>query len=115
MPRGTGSGSIFKRGRIWWRRIHIDGRPVDKSSHSEEYEAAKRLLTKMNGQKARGELGGHGAKLRMNEVLDFYLKDQGMRVKPETLKIERMVVDAHLRPHFGSLKPEKITSVSLVE
>ena len=113
MPRGTGSGSIHRRGQIWWCRLYVDGKPVDKSSKSSDYEVAKRLLAKMNGQKARGELGGAGAKLTMNAILDYYLEDQALRVKPETLKIEKLVVDAHLRPQFGKLKAEKITSAAL--
>lgn len=113
MPRGTGSGSIFKRGRIWWCRIHVDGRPIDRSSGSESYDAAKRLLVKLNGLKSRGELGGAGAKLTINHILDHYLKDQALHVKPETLKIEKLVVDAHLRPHFGKLKSDKVTSNAL--
>jgi hypothetical protein len=48
MPK-TGTGSIFKRGKIWWCRIHVDGKPVDRSSKSEKYEVAQRLLSKMNG------------------------------------------------------------------
>ena len=82
-------------------------------ARSDNYEVAKRMLAKMNGQKVRGELGGTNAKLTVNVVLDHYLKDQALHVKPETLKIEKLVVDAHLRPHFGKLKAEKITSVAL--
>ena len=75
---------------------------------------AERLRNKLLGQKARGELGGPDAKVTIDRVLDAYLKDQALHVKPETLKIEKLVVEAHVRPAFGKLKAEKITSAALV-
>jgi hypothetical protein len=50
----------------------VDGKPVDRTSKSDNYEVAKRMLAKMNGQKVRGELGGTNAKLTVNVVLDHY-------------------------------------------
>lgn len=80
MPRGTGGGSIFRRGRLWWCRVYVDGQPIDESSKSDNYETAKRHLAKMNGKKVRGELGGADAKMTIDRVLDHYLKDQVLHV-----------------------------------
>lgn len=115
MPRGTGSGSIFKRGRLWWCRVYVDGLPVDESSKSNNYEVAKRHLSKMNGRKVRGELGGANAKMTIDRVLDHYLKDQALHVAPDTLKIEKLVVEAHVRPAFGKLRADKVTSAALAD
>jgi hypothetical protein len=41
----------------------VDGRPVDESTKSDNYEKAKLHLAKMNARKVRGELGGANAKL----------------------------------------------------
>lgn len=109
MPK-QGTGSIFQRGRIWWCRIHVEGKPVDRSSKSESYEVAKRLLSKMNGEKARGELGGANAKLTMDTILAGFLKALTVRVGEDTLKIQTLVVNAHLHPFFGKMRPEKITT-----
>lgn len=43
MPRGTGGGSIFKRGSFWWCRIYVDGRPVDESSKSSDFETERSI------------------------------------------------------------------------
>jgi integrase len=108
MPRGTGGGSIFKRGQLWWCRVYVDGVPVDESSKSDNYEAAKRHLTKMNGRKERGELGGANGKLTMDTILAGFLKALTVRVGEDTLKIQTLVVNAHLHPFFGKMRPEKI-------
>ena len=113
MPRGTGGGSIFKRGQLWWCRVYVDGVPVDESSKSDNYEDAKRHLGKMNGRKARGELGGARAKMTIARVLDYYLEDQALHVAPDTLKIEKLVVEAHVRPAFGKQRADKVTSAAL--
>ena len=114
MPRGTGSGSIFRRGRIWWCRVHVDGRPVDESSKSDNYETAKRHLAKMNGREVRGELGGANAKLKMDRILDEFIRALTVRVGDDTLKIQTLVVNAHLKPFFGSMRAEKITTDALI-
>src|SRR5579872_6071990 len=100
MARGTGTGSIFKRGRLWWCRVYVDGKPVDESSKSTDYEVAKRHLAKLNGLKARGELGGRNARLNVNGLLDHLVKCLKVRERPETLKIHVWVIDAHLRDYF---------------
>ena len=115
MPRGTGTGSIFRRGRIWWCRVHVDGRPVDQSSRSDNYETAKRLLAKMNGQKVRGELGGVPADLKMKAILDSFVQALTVRVGAKTLEIQTLVVNAHLVPFFGEMRPGKITTDKLMK
>src|ERR1035437_9011032 len=109
MPK-QGTGSIFQCGKIWRCRIHVEGKPVDRTSTSESYEVAKRLLSKMNGEKARGELGGANAKLTMDKILAGFLKALTVRVGEDTVKIQTLVVNAHLHPFFGKMRPEKITT-----
>jgi integrase len=112
MARGT--GSIFKRGKIWWTQVCVDGRVIRQSSKSEKYEVAKRMRDKLLGQRARGELGGHDARLTVNGLLDHFVKCLTVRVRPETLKIQKLVVDANIRPYFGALKGEKVTTETLL-
>jgi hypothetical protein len=64
----------------------------------------------MNGEKARGELGGSNAKLTMDAILAGFLKALTVRVGEDTLKIQTLVVNAHLQPFFGRLRPEKIST-----
>src|ERR1035437_6438138 len=115
MPRGTGGGSIFKRGQLWWCRVYVDGVPVDESSKSDNYEAAKRHLTKMNGRKERGELGGANAKMTVDRVIDHYLDVCKHSVQPDTRQIYEYVFDANIRPFFGKLRADKVTTAHLLE
>jgi integrase len=110
-----GSGTVTKRGKIWWVQVCVHGERIRQSSESEKWEVADRLRNRLLGQKARGELRGPNARITIDRVLDHYLADQALHVKPETLKIEKLVVEAHVRPHFGRLRVEKITSAALAE
>src|ERR1017187_6996979 len=112
MPQ-RGSGTITKRGKVWWIQVCVHGQRIRQSSESEKWEDADRLRNKLLGQKSRGELGGPNARITIDRVLDHYYEDQALHVKPETLKIEKLVVEAHVRPAFGKLRAEKITSVTL--
>ena len=112
MPQ-RGSGTITKRGKVWWIQVCVHGQRIRQSSESEKWEDADRLRNKLLGQKSRGELGGPNARITIDRVLDHYYEDQALHVKPETLKIEKLVVEAHVRPAFGKLRAEKITSVAL--
>jgi hypothetical protein len=38
-----GSGTLFKRGQIWYVAYWLDGRQVQKSSHSTNIQDAKRI------------------------------------------------------------------------
>jgi integrase len=110
----SGGGSIFRRGKIWWVQICVDGRVIRQSSHAEKYEVAKRLRDRLLGQKARGELGGHNARLTVGFLLDHFLKCLAVRVRPATLNIQSLVLEANLRPFFGRLKADKITTEKLL-
>ena len=109
-----GGGSITKRGRIWWVQVCVDGRVIRRSSKSEKYDDAKRLRDKLLGQRARGELGGHNARLTVGGLLDHFLKSLAVRVRPGTLKIQTLVIEANLRPYFGGLKADKLTTETLL-
>jgi integrase len=109
-----GSGTIRKRGKIWWVQISVAGRVIRQSSKSEKYEVAERLRNKLLGQKARGELGGPNAKVTVNDVIDYFLKASAFRVQPNTLKIYRYVLDAHIRLAFGKLRPDKVTTSAIL-
>jgi integrase len=110
-----GSGTIRKRGKIWWVQISVAGRVIRQSSKSEKYEDAERLRNKLLGQKARGELGGPNAKATINTVLDHFFKVAAYRVEEKTLANYKWVVDAHIRPAFGKMRADRLTSDHLLD
>jgi integrase len=108
-----GSGTITKRGKIWWVQVCVSGQRIRQSSESEKYEVADRLRNRLLGQKARGELGGPNAKVTIDKVLDRYL--EVCTAQSDTKDIYKYVMDADLKPFFGKLRGDKVTSDRLLE
>jgi len=87
---------------------------IRQSSKSEDYEVAKRLRDKLIGQRARGELGGHNAKLTVGGLLDHLIRNLAVRVRPSTRQNQELVINAHLGRYFGKMKGEKISTEHLL-
>ena len=52
MPRTSyGTGTLFKRGNIWYVSFWVDGRQVQKSTGSANIQDAKRLRDQILGKK----------------------------------------------------------------
>jgi len=66
-----GSGTLFKRGRVWYVSYWVDGRQIQKSSHSSRLQHAQRLRDQILGRKARGDLANPPVeKVTCGELLD---------------------------------------------
>jgi len=109
MPRRSdGSGTLYLRGNIWWVKIRVDGRPVYESSKSEKKSDAIKLRDKLLARKARGELsGGTADKALIAELLDDVLKSD---IKPSTRYVWEKVIEKNIRPFFGNLKAQRLTT-----
>ena len=75
MGKGNyGTGTIFKRGRIWYLSYYVNGQQVVRSSRSTNIQDAKRLRDQILGKKSRGELGdATSANVTCGELLDDLL------------------------------------------
>jgi integrase len=49
-----GDGTLYQRGRVWWIKLYVDGRPHYESTGTEHVEEARRVLDKRRGQRASG-------------------------------------------------------------
>jgi integrase len=109
MPRKTdGSGTLYLRGDIWWVKIRVDGRPVYESSKSTKKSEAIKLRDKLLARKARGELSGGAAdKVLIGELLDDVLKSD---IKPSTRYIMGKVIEKNIRPFFGKIRAQRLTT-----
>jgi integrase len=109
MPRRSdGSGTLYLRGNIWWVKIRVDGRPVYESSKSTKKSDAIKLRDKLLARKARGELsGGTADKALIAELLDDVLKSD---IKPSTRYVWEKVIEKNIRPFFGNLKAQRLTT-----
>ncbi len=106
--KSDGSGTLYQRGKIWWVKIRVDGRPVYESSKSEKKTDAIKLRDQMLAKKVRGELSATGAdKALIGELLDDMLKSD---IKPSTRYIMGKVIEKNIRPFFGKLKAQRLTT-----
>jgi integrase len=111
-----GSGTILRRGEIWYVSFWIDGRQIQKSSGSSKGQDAVRLRDQLLGKKARGEMGPAAAdKVTCGELLDDLLEHAKHNIKLSTERIWRLVVEANLRPFFGDRKAINLTTEILKE
>jgi integrase len=109
MPRKSdGSGTIYLRGSIWWVKIRVDGRPVYQSSESVKKSDAIALRDKMLAQRHRSEIsGGSPGRVLIGELLDDLIKSD---VKESTRYIYEKVIEKNIRPFFGNLKAQRLTT-----
>jgi integrase len=104
-----GSGTIYKRGAIWWVKIRANGRPHYESSKSTKKTDAVRLRDKLLGERHRGTLStGQPDTVLMGELLDDLMKLG--RFRPNTRYIIDKVIQRSIRPFFGRIKASRLTT-----
>jgi hypothetical protein len=110
-----GIGSKWRRGRIWWVKI-FDGRgkPIRKSTRSQNEADADDMLGQLLRERALGELGTVGSSnaLNVSYVLDEYM---ARKRKPGTVRTYRSQIDNLLKPYFGLITPPKLTTDMLTD
>jgi integrase len=109
MPKKSdGSGTIYLRGKIWWVKIRVDGRPVYETSKSSKKSEAIKLRDKLLAKKHRGEIsGGAPDRVLIDELLDDLVKSD---IKESTRYIYEKVIEKSIRPFFGKYKAQRLTT-----
>lgn len=108
MKKSNGSGTIYRRGEIWWVKIHVDGCPVYESSKSTKYTDAVKLRDRLIAKKVRGEVvGGSADKVLLGELLDDVLKSD---IAESTRAMWRLSIEKSLRPFFGNVRAARLTT-----
>lgn len=111
-----GTGTIFKRGRIWYVAYFVDGKQKVRSSKSANIQEAKKLRDQILGKKARGELTpAPGGATTCGELLDDVLQHAHSNLKPSTERIFKWCIEANIRPFFGQMKAIRLTTKTLKE
>ncbi len=116
MPRSSyGTGSLVKRGKIWYVSFWIEGKQVQKSSGSTNIQDAKKLRDQILGKKARGEIVvSEAAKVTCGELLDDLLAHYTSgNAKPTTTQVFCWCIEANLRPYFGGVKAAALSTQRL--
>lgn len=107
--RERGSGSIFKNGSaVWWVKFYVRGIPKRESSHSTDYEAAKKLL-----RRRLAEVETRTFVMRTNVKVDELIDDMVAEYKRErrkSLSFLEMRWKNHLEPFLGRMKVDDINT-----
>jgi hypothetical protein len=100
-PKGT--GSIFRRGRIWFVQYFSDSGRHRESSHSEGREVAEKLLNRRLGEIATGRYRDVSVeKTTIGDLIDLVVEDYRFR-KLRSLGEVIWRADKNLRPLIGRL------------
>jgi integrase len=104
MPRRRtkGSGSIRKRGRIFWITYYVNGRAIAESAHTSDKEAASKLLQQRLGEVAAGRIVGPN-KITIADVCRLVVEDYRLRGLRDVNHIEWRI-GSHIEPLLGSIQ-----------
>jgi len=100
--RTKGSGSLKKRGRIWWIIYTAGGQPIYESSGSENKDVAQALLQQRIGAVASGE-DVSPKKATINDLCALVVADYEVRGLRDE-KIVKWRYEAQIKPAIGSLQ-----------
>jgi integrase len=113
MPKHKqGSGSLYKRGKLWWLSYYSNTEHVCESSHSSDKGEAKRLLQQRIGQIAEGRyVGPRADRVRFEEMADDMLNDYRINNKKSINDATRSV--SALARFFGGRRVQSITPTEI--
>lgn len=110
MPKGEkGSARPFLRGDIWYIRYRVPGESKERweSSKSTDKNVALRLLNQRRSEIDKRQITSSTA--TVSDLLDMFLADQ-RRHKRKAYKVTESYVRNHLKPAFGKIKADSLTS-----
>ena len=105
--RPKGSGSLYKRGGIWWMRIGVGGEEDRQSTHQSNWNEAMKVLNTRSAEVRAGRVKPSQGKLRINDLLDRLSADYELH-----RRASRKTVEGHvkvLRDKLGSRRAVDVT------
>jgi integrase len=124
MRKRIPTGSVFqktypdRRGRnrktaTFYVKYYVNGRFVELSSGTSDYdEAVTMLRQKMAGAARGGEHTRHPERVRLNQLFDLLMDDYRYKSRKSTYCTEHRI-DCHLRPFFGETKAIDLSTSKL--
>jgi integrase len=104
-------GTIFKRGNRYWIQFFDHGKRFRESAKTERKGVAERLLVKRLAEVQAGTFGGTAkTQTTVADLLDDLLSDYRRNEKSIDWA---EILDRHLRPSFGPIKANRITTQHL--
>ncbi len=94
-------GQLYQRGRIWWVKYYIDGRPIRESTGTAKEKKAEQILKAREGRAAAGlPLLPRADRVRYDEAAEDLRKHYETTGERETKEAARRF--AHLKRFFGN-------------
>jgi integrase len=102
--RPNGTGSLFRRGRFWWVKYHLNGVSYQESSKSEYRQEAKNLLARRLGDISTGRFQGlTPERITVDEICQLVIEDYEHSRKRSTDDVVWRF-KAHLSPMIGNVR-----------
>jgi len=113
MTRPRGTGSLRRRGRIWWLRYQHGSERVEESAHTKDRAKAEKLLReRMRTAGTAGFVGPKAEQVTFADLKAAILHDYTVKKKNRSTKrVERAL--AHLEATFGLDKALAITAARI--
>jgi len=109
MPKHKhGSGSTYKRGKVWWLSYYANGEHVCESSRTSDKGQAKQLLQQRLGQVAEGRyVGPRADRVKFEELSEDMITDYRINARKSVKDAVRSV--SALARHFAGRRAHLIT------
>lgn len=112
MKGRTGRGSLYLRGKIWWMKYYVNGRPYRESTRTSSFSEAKRALAFRLADAARGRATDpRMRKLTVRELLSLVEDDYQVNGRKSARRLRAFV--AHLDGHFRRQPAFSLTMADL--
>lgn len=114
--RAKGSGSITKKGDIWFCRIEVkdaEGKTRHRTFNAKTKVEGNKWLEEMNRQRGRGK-DLSKQEPTVSEYLSQWLNERQSEVRPSTYRSYQLMVESYIRPHIGNLKLSAVTRETVV-
>src|SRR5262249_48890559 len=114
MPKHNhGSGSVYRRGKVWWLSYYANGHHVCESSGTRDKSPAKEMLQCRLGSVAEGRyLGLRPDRVTLDELAQDMLNDYRINAK-KSLKDAERAVKTVIRLLDGQQKAQSLGSTGI--
>lgn len=108
-----GSGSIYRRGKVWWLSYYTNGEHVCESARTKDRAEARSHLQQRLGQIVEGRFVGPRAdRVPFKELADLVLTDYRVNGK-KSIGVVQTRLNKHILPFFTDRRAHSITAADI--
>jgi integrase len=115
MATRQGKGCIYRRGKIWWVKLTVDGETIYESTESTVRDDAVQLLRLRQGELAANALPAWlKPSVTVGKVLELVPADLKAYQKKDLANVERQI-RRHLGPFFEKIPVKRLSTAKIHE